>query len=75
MIAAFVASQPRGLDPDIVKPGWIALVVVVLLCVGVYVLARSFMKHTRRASQPWAGDDADVDASTPDDPDARPGTR
>lgn len=46
----------RGLDPNIVRPGWIALGIVAALCVGVFLLAKSFARHTRKAAQPWDGE-------------------
>ncbi|WP_370186868.1 hypothetical protein [Aeromicrobium sp.] len=55
------AERPRGLDPNIVRPGWLALGIVALLAVAVFFLAKSFAKHTKRAAQPWEGD---VDETT-----------
>ncbi|MGJ9413026.1 hypothetical protein ACHAAC_09990 [Aeromicrobium sp. CF4.19] len=57
LVVLLAGQDQPGLDPDIVKPGWVALIVVVLLCLGVFVLVRSFAKHTRRANQPWEGDE------------------
>jgi hypothetical protein len=57
-LVAIVGSEGgRGLDPNIVRPGWTALAVVAVLGVGLYVLARSFVKHARRAKDPWPGDE------------------
>ncbi len=64
-----VSSEPRGLDPEIVKPGWLGLIVVVVLALGVVVLARSFAKHTRRASQPWEGEESADGTDPPQDED------
>lgn len=58
------AERPRGLDPNIVRPGWLALGIVALLAVAVFFLAKSFAKHTRRAAQPWEGDADDVTSTT-----------
>ena len=55
-IAAFVTAEPAFTDED-VKPGWIALGIVVALCVATYFLARSFLKHSKKAQQPWDGED------------------
>lgn len=55
-----IAAEERGLDPNIVRPGWVALGVVALLGVATFLLSRSFLKHTKRAEQPWAGDDTDA---------------
>ena len=65
LLTALVAADPRGLDPNIVKPGWLALGIVALLGVAVFLLARSFLKHTRRAAQPWEGDVPDAPAEPP----------
>ena len=56
VITAFVTADVP-LTPDNVKPGWLALGIVALLCLATFFLARSFMKHTRRASAPWPGED------------------
>ena len=53
------AERPRGLDPNIVRPGWLALGIVAALAVAVFFLAKSFAKHTKKAAQPWEGDQAD----------------
>lgn len=58
------AERPRGLDPNIVRPGWLALGIVALLGVAVFFLAKSFAKHTRRAAQPWEGDADETTSST-----------
>jgi len=50
------ANGGRGMDPNIVKPGWVALGIVALLCVAVFLLARSFLRHSRKAQQPWDGE-------------------
>jgi uncharacterized membrane protein YdfJ with MMPL/SSD domain len=53
------AERPRGLDPNIVRPGWLALGIVAALAVAVFFLAKSFARHTKKAAQPWEGDQAD----------------
>jgi hypothetical protein len=55
-IAALVTAE-NPLDPNDVKPGWVALGIVVALCVATYLLARSFLKHSKKAQQPWDGED------------------
>lgn len=50
------AERPRGLDPNIVRPGWLALGIVAALAVAVFFLAKSFARHTKKAAQPWEGD-------------------
>ena len=56
-VFAALVSAEKPLTPDNVKPGWIALVPVLALCVATYFLARSFLKHSRKAQQPWEGED------------------
>lgn len=58
VITALVSADVP-LTPDNVKPGWLALGIVALLCLATFFLARSFMKHARRASEPWPGEDGD----------------
>ena len=55
-LAFAVLAAEKPLDPNDVKPGWLALWIVILLCVALFFLLRSFVKHTRKASQPWEGD-------------------
>jgi hypothetical protein len=62
VITAFVSADVP-LTPENVKPGWLALGVVALLCLATFVLARSFLKHARRASEPWPGEERDDQAS------------
>jgi hypothetical protein len=67
MLAYLVtAERPRGLDPNIVRPGWLALGIMAALGVAVFFLSRSFAKHAKKAAQPWDGDpdDAPSEAST-----------
>lgn len=62
LLANLVSEVPprsEPLDPNDVKPGWLALGIVVLMCVAVYFLCRSFMSHARNAQKPWQGEDAD----------------
>jgi hypothetical protein len=53
--AAFAAAE-KPLNPDDVRPGYLALLIVLLMCVATFFLLRSFVKHTRKANQPWEGD-------------------
>jgi len=54
-----VATADVPLTPENVRPGWIAMLVVGLLIVALVVLLRSFVKHARRASEPWPGEKDD----------------
>ena len=55
-IASFVTAEPAFSKED-VKPGWVALGIVAALCVATYFLARSFLKHSKKAQQPWEGEE------------------
>ncbi len=57
VFAALVAAE-KPLTPENVRPGWIALLTVLALIGATFLLARSFLKHSRRAQQPWDGEDA-----------------
>ncbi|MEJ7633902.1 hypothetical protein [Aeromicrobium sp.] len=63
-IAAFVTAEPAFTKED-VKPGWVALGIVVLLCIATFFLARSFLSHSKKAQQPWEGEDGDASHPTP----------
>jgi hypothetical protein len=47
------------LTPENVRPGWLAMLVVGILIVATVVLLRSFVKHSKRAAQPWEGEEDD----------------
>lgn len=55
---AFVTADVP-ITPENVKPGWIALGIVAALGLGLVVLIRSFIKHSRVARQPWEGEESD----------------
>lgn len=57
LVLTVLVAAETPLNPDDVKPGWLALGIVALLCVATYFLARSFLKHSRKAQQPWEGED------------------
>jgi hypothetical protein len=53
--AAFVSAE-KPLTPENVRPGGLAFLVVMVLCVAVFFLARSFLKHSKKAQEPWEGE-------------------
>ena len=71
LLASFAAAGTRDtpLDPNDVKPGWVALGIVCILIVATYFLCRSFLSHARKAQKPWEGEDADpgIKRTTPHD--------
>jgi len=68
------SGERRELDPDIVKPGWVALGIFLAMAVALALLMWSFARISRRAREPWEGeepDSGDVTAdTTPADRDA-----
>lgn len=64
-----LASFEPGITEDDVKPGYVALGIVVILCIATYFLCRSFLAHSRRAQLPWEGEEADpgISRTTPHD--------
>lgn len=66
---AAAGTRDKPLDPNDVKPGWVALGIVVILCVALFFLCRSFLTHARKSQTPWEGEDVDpgVKRTTPHD--------
>jgi len=60
LVFAAIAAAEKPLDPNDVKPGYLALLIVILMCVATFFLLLSFVKHTRKANQPWEGDSGDT---------------
>jgi len=54
---AALAGAEKPLTPENVRPGGLALIMVLALCVATFLLARSFLKHSKKAQQPWDGED------------------
>ena len=46
------------ITPENVKPGWVALGIVAAMGLGLVVLIRSFIKHSRVARKPWEGEES-----------------
>ncbi|MFT4298069.1 MAG: hypothetical protein QM597_00285 [Aeromicrobium sp.] len=67
-----VVTEQRGLDPDIVRPGWTALGIFVAMAVALGLLMWSFAKVSRRAREPWEGEEVSADAQSVRDGDRRP---
>ena len=55
-LAIWFTTAEVPLTRDNVRAGWLALGIVLVMAVGVVVLARSFIKHTKRAAEPWDSD-------------------
>lgn len=57
LMVLVTAERPRGLDPNIVRPGWLALGIAAALGVAVFLLSKSLAKHAKKAAQPWEDED------------------
>lgn len=55
MIALLSAADPT-IDWRNAEPGFTALIVVGVLFVAVALLWRSFLKHAKKAREPWEGE-------------------
>lgn len=63
--AVLVASgERRELDPDIVKPGWVALGIFLAMAVALALLMWSFARISRRAREPWEGEEPESSDDT-----------
>ena len=63
--AVLVASgERRELDPDIVKPGWVALGIFLAMAVALALLMWSFARISRRAREPWEGEELESSDDT-----------
>lgn len=52
-------GERRELDPDIVKPGWVALGIFLAMAVALALLMWSFARISRRAREPWEGEETE----------------
>ncbi len=55
-LALWFVTADIPLTKDNVRPGWLAMGIVALLGVAVVVLIRSFIKHAKKAAEPWESD-------------------
>jgi len=67
VLPELIVTAAVELDPDKVRPGWVALGLVALLGLVLIFLLFSFAKHVRKAKEPWSGDEEpdDGDDSAP----------
>ena len=56
-----LATATVPLTPENVRPGWVAMLIVGILIVALAMLMRSFVKHSKRAAEPWEGEKDDDD--------------
>lgn len=57
-------GERRELDPDIVKPGWVALGIFLAMAVALALLMWSFARVSRRAREPWEGEEPESSDDT-----------
>lgn len=55
-LALWLVTADIPITKDNVRPGWLAMGIVALLGVAVYLLVRSFIKHAKKAAEPWESD-------------------
>jgi hypothetical protein len=62
VILLLAASNPP-IDWRHAQPGYSGLIVVLILFTAMAFLVRSFLKHARKAREPWPGEDTDADGN------------
>ncbi len=62
------AGERRELDPNIVRPGWIALAIFLAMAAALALLMWSFARISRKARAPWEGEESEQLEDTPDGP-------
>lgn len=60
MILLLAAANPP-IDWHQTRPGYAGLIVVLVLFAAMAFLVRSFLKHARKAREPWPGEETDSD--------------
>ena len=58
-------GERRELDPDIVNPGWVALGIFLAMAVALALLMWSFARVSRRAREPWDGEEPESAGESP----------
>jgi len=62
VILLLSAANPP-IDWKHAQPGYAGLIVVLILFAAMAFLVRSFIKHARKAREPWPGEETDSDGS------------
>lgn len=62
MILLLSAANPP-VDWRHAPPGYLGLIVVLILFTSMVFLVRSFLKHARKAKEPWPGEEPDSDGN------------
>jgi len=62
---AAATNDGRGLDPNIVRPGYVALGMFLAMAAALALLMWSFARISRRARAPWDGEEPEDAGSEP----------
>ncbi|GAA2837217.1 hypothetical protein [Kribbella solani] len=71
-MTAMISLQTAEIDPNVVKPGWIALLIVLALGAVTVLLWLSMRKQLRRIDVDGAGADGPARSGDPASPDNSP---
>ncbi|GAA1129480.1 hypothetical protein GCM10009630_29230 [Kribbella jejuensis] len=71
-MTAMISLQTAEIDPNVVKPGWVALLIVLALGVATFLLWRSMAKQLKRIDVDRAGADAPAPSDDPASPAGSP---
>lgn len=63
VIPLLVTASAPPVDWRLAPPGYLGLIVVLVLFTSMVFLVRSFLKHARKAKEPWPGEETDADGS------------
>lgn len=67
-----ISLQTAEIDPNVVKPGWVALLIVLALGAATFLLWRSMAKQLKRIDVDRAGADAPAPSADPANPAGSP---
>ena len=67
-----ISLQTAEIDPNVVKPGWVALLIVLALGVATFLLWRSMAKQLKRIDVDRDGADDPAPSGDPATPDSSP---
>ncbi|HWD78405.1 MAG TPA: hypothetical protein VG497_05980 [Kribbella sp.] len=71
-MTAMISLQTAEIDPNVVKPGWVALLIVLALGAATFLLWRSMAKQLKRIDVDRDGADDRAPSGDPASPDASP---
>ncbi|NIK57059.1 hypothetical protein [Kribbella shirazensis] len=68
-MTAMISLQTAEIDPNVVKPGWVALLIVLALAVATFLLWRNMGKQLKRIDVDRDGADDPAPSGDPASPD------